>query len=368
VDADAFEAAGLYDPDAADAANRLELLTWLSQQGVGLDELVDAASRGRLTGLAGDLVIRPGARLTLAQITERSGLSEARVQRIRRAAGLPTAPYDAAVFTEDDVNLFAAFELGASLFGDAAMLQFVRVLGSSLARLAEAVVFMFVVNVEKPLMTDDRGQFALARANLEAAQALNAVPEVMNILFREHVEETIRRSQVARTAACTFDDVHMAIGFVDLVGFTPLSQAMDTAALAQLVDEFEATAFDLVAEHDGRVVKLIGDEVMFATVSAAAACEVALGLAGAYSGESAVTPRGAVAVGDVLSRAGDYYGPVVNLASRAAALAVPNEILTTREVRDETLASDAALAFQPAGRRSLKGFAEPVELFTVDRG
>jgi adenylate cyclase len=367
VDAEAFEAAGLYDPGTPKAAERLELLTWLSEQGIGLDELVDAASRSRLTGFAGDLVIRPGARLTLGDVTERSGLAAPRVGQIRSAAGLPIPSPEAAVFTDRDVDLFAAFELGVSLFGEAAMLQLMRVVGSSLARLAETVVFMFLVNVEKPLMTDARGELALARANLEAAQALNVIPDVMNILFREHVEESIRRSQLARTASRTSDTAHMAIGFVDLVGFTPFSQDVDASTLAQLVDDFEAAAFDLVAAHDGRVVKLIGDEVMFATVSSVAACEVALGLADTYAAEAVVTPRGAVAVGDVLARAGDYYGPVVNLASRAAALAVPNEILTTREVRDETLAGSSPLAFEPAGRRILKGFADPVELFTVQR-
>ena len=159
--------------------------------------------------------------------------------------------------------------------------------------------------------------------------------------------------------------MRLAVGFVDLVGFTPLSQQLDARELASVVDDFEATAFDLVSRHEGRVVKLIGDEVMFATVDAAAACEVALGLAAAFAADGSVTPRGGVAVGDVLTHGSDYYGEVVNLASRAADLAVPSEILTTAVVRDEAVEAGSRLAFDPAGRRSLKGFAAPVELFTV---
>jgi class 3 adenylate cyclase len=68
-----------------------------------------------------------------------------------------------------------------------------------------------------------------------------------------------------------------------------------------------------------------------------------------------------------LSRGGDFYGPVVNLTSRIADLAVPNEILVTPELRERADAGKAPLTFDPAGRRLLKGFDEPIELFAVRR-
>ena len=68
-----------------------------------------------------------------------------------------------------------------------------------------------------------------------------------------------------------------------------------------------------------------------------------------------------MAYGEVLSRDGDYYGPLVNLASRIADLAVPNEILVTAELRD-AVGGDR---FSAAGRRMLKGFDEPVELYAL---
>jgi adenylate cyclase len=365
VGAEAFERAGLYDPDAPDAAERLALLEWLTAQGLSLDEVVEAAARKRLTGIVGDRLIRPGERLSLAEIAERTGITAERIQRIRRASGLSTALPGEKVFTEADVELFVAFELAVGLFGEPAGFQFVRVLGQSLARLAETVISMFLTEVENPLLAEGRRQVDLAIANVDTARALDMVPPVMNILFREHVEEAIRRSQASREGTSDVLTGRMTIGFVDLVGFTPLSQQLDADQLAALVDDFEATAFDLVAGHEGRVVKLIGDEVMFVTVSAAAACEVALGLAEAFADDGSVTPRGAVASGPVLSRGGDYYGAVVNLASRAAELAVPYEILTTVGVRDEVAAAGSGLVFEPAGRRILKGFVDPVELFTV---
>jgi class 3 adenylate cyclase len=365
VGANEFERAGLYDAGASDAADRLALLEWLAGYGFSLDELVEGDARGRLGILAGDRIIRPGPRLTVGEVASRAGIDVERVWQIRRASGLSAPGRDEKAFTEADIELFVAFEAAVALFGEQAGFQFVRVLGSSLARLAETVNSMFLAEVEQPLVAEGRGVFALAQANLETTRALDLVPDVMNVLFREHVEEAIRRSMASRATTADPEMGGMAIGFVDLVGFTPLSQQLDASELAAVVDDFEATAFDLVSSHEGRVVKLIGDEVMFATVEAAAACEVALGLAEAFAGDSSVTPRGAIASGPVLSRGGDYYGAVVNLASRAAELAVPYEILTTGAVRDEAGAVDTTLSFDPAGRRILKGFADPVELFTV---
>jgi adenylate cyclase len=121
----------------------------------------------------------------------------------------------------------------------------------------------------------------------------------------------------------------------------------------------------VVATHDGRVVKLIGDEVMFVTRRAAAACEIALGLIESFAGDAAVTPRGAIAYGEMLVRGGDYYGPIVNLASRVAQTAVPSELLVTSAVA--SAASDSTITFEPAGKRMLKGFDEPVSLLTAGR-
>jgi adenylate cyclase len=123
-----------------------------------------------------------------------------------------------------------------------------------------------------------------------------------------------------------------------------------------------------VAAHDGRVVKLIGDEVMYVAVDIVSACEIALGLTETFGGgETRIAPRGGLVAGDVVARGGDYYGSVVNLASRIAELAVPHEILVTDEVRERAEKAAAPFRFDPAGRQMLKGFEEPVELYAVSR-
>jgi len=367
MDAAEYEARGLYDPEAPNAVDRLALLEWLAEQGATVDQMVDAEKRAHLTGLAGDLALRPGPRLTVSEFAEKAGLTVEDVQRLALTIGRPVENPEEPAFTVDDIEGFRMFALGASVFGQEAILRFTRVVGASLARVADAAVALFMSDVETPLSRADAGQLALAKANLDAVGALRALPPGMEIMLRVHMERAIERNRRGRVESTSPVTVVTAIGFVDLVGFTPLSQQMPIDELGAVVDEFEGVAYNTVASHGGQVVKLIGDEVMFVTVDAASASEIALELVERFGEEGRVTPRGGLAFGEVLSRGGDYYGPVVNLASRIAELAVPNEILVTDDVRVRAERALAPFRFDGAGRRMLKGFDEPVELFAVRR-
>jgi len=364
MDVRELEAAGLYDPKSPTAPERLELLEWLASRGTTIDQMARAARAGALHALAGDLVLRPGRRYTIAEIAARAGVSDERVRELSLAAGLPPQPPDEPTYTDEDARMFAAFAGGSTLFGTAAVLRFIRTVGSSLARIAEAAVSLFLVNVEEPMRRQQATERALAEANLRAIETLDGVERMILGLFRTHMEAAITRFRHARRGK-TLLTARMTVGFVDLVGFTSLSGRMSPAELGTLVEHFEETAHDVVTARGGRVVKLIGDEVMFVAIAAAAACDIALALCDHFVRDDAVTPRAALATGELLIRGGDYYGPTVNLASRVAELAVPKEILVTQEVATEARSSD--LRFEPAGKRMLKGFDEPVALLTVER-
>ena len=344
-----YQAAGLYDPGTPNAAERLALLEWLTARGVTIEQMVRSnRPGGTLTGLAGDLVLNPDAHLRLAEVAARAGVTPDRVQDIRRATGLqPTDPEEPR-FADDHVQSFIAFEVSTRLFGEQATRRFGRVMGSSLARIAEAVVSMFLVNIEGPIRESHGSELELAQANLRAIEAAQVVPVALQAIFRDHLEESIRRLRLAR-AGESIDTVRLAVGFVDLVGFTTLSRRMEPRELAAVIERFEDTAHDVATRRGGRVVKLIGDEVMFVTPGAAAACDIALTLVERFADDAAVTPRGGLAYGLLLIRGGDYYGPVVNLAARLAELAVPNELLVTPEVAAQ--ARGDRLRFEPAGKR-----------------
>lgn len=361
-----FEAAGLYDPAAPHAADRLALLEWLAERGVTIEQMVRADREKSLSGLAGDLALHPpGPLLTLAEMATRIGVAPERLEAILLATGLPPVKPDEAAFSERALLGLSMFSSGAQLFGEDATLRFARVVGASLARVAEAAVSLFLVNVEGPIREHEGSGLVLAKANLEAIGALEHVSTMMRGLFRAHMEIAIRRLRLARGKEL-IGSGRFAVGFVDLVGFTPLSRLVPSRDLATLVERFEDTAHDVATARDGRIVKVIGDEVMFVSVDAAAACDIALTLVERLCRDTTVTPRGGLAYGEMLLRGGDYYGPIVNLAARIAEQAVPNELLVTPEVAAH--ADGAELRFEPAGKRMLKGFDAAVNLMTVERG
>jgi class 3 adenylate cyclase len=363
VDDAAFEDAGLYDPTAPNAPDRLALLHWIASHGIGVDRMVEAQKSASLTGLVADLVIRPGEQMSLGEAAAQAELTPDQVRQAWQASGFPTADADALTFTASDVEILRSFRFAAAMFGWSPMLQFTRVMGTSLARIAEAAVSLFTVEVEAGLAERGAGELVLAQANFEATTVLSGLPDVLDILFRDHVEAAIARSRATRVEGDSFGTARVAVGFVDLVGFTPLSLAMPTAELAAMVEDFEGRAADIVVSNGGRVVKLIGDEVMFAAIDPAAACAIALDLVDEFRTSAHVAPRAGIAYGLVIARGGDYYGPVVNLAARIADLAVPSEVLVSAEVAG----LDCSFVFEPAGRRLLKGFAEPIPLYSASR-
>jgi adenylate cyclase len=369
MDTAEYEALGIYDPNAPNAADRLALLEWLTDRGLDVEQIAEAADANRLTAIAGDLALRPGPRLTMLEVAENTGLTVEEIQQLSLTVGLPVEKVDEHIYTQGDVAVFKLFSETTGLFPERSLMQFVRVLGASLARIADAAVSLFLADVETPITEAQAGELALARAQLDAIGALNLLSDHLESLFRAHMELAIRRNTAGRTEATSKVTVYVAVGFIDLVGFTPLSQRLPVRELHATVDDFEGSAYDIVTSNRGRVVKLIGDEVMFVAVDPQDACEIALALVDRFAeAGSRVTPRGGLALGEILTRGGDYYGPVVNLASRIADLAVPNEILVTTELRARAEKAIAPLTFEAAGRRMLKGFDDPVELFALRRG
>jgi adenylate cyclase len=368
MDPNDYQAAGLYDPDAENAAERLELLEFLAASGVTLEQMVEAEANGVLLMAAADQVVMPGERISLREMAHRAGISEEEAQVAWRVVGIggPVEP-DEPRFVDQDVPAFANFHLACELFGTEPILQWARLAGSFTARLAEAGWALFMSDLERPLAEARATEPELARAFVAGSVASAGVPGTLDTFYRHHWEATTRRFRAARAGVAGFDSIRLAVGFVDLVGFTPLAQALPTSEFNRRIADFEARAYDIATSREGRIVKLIGDEVMFTALDAPGACEIALTLFETLGEHGAVTPRSGLAIGELITRAGDYYGPVVNLASRAADQAVPDEILVSAELREETVKATDDYRFDPAGRRMLKGFDEPVEVFSLAR-
>jgi adenylate cyclase len=357
-------AVGLYDPTAPDAADRLALLEWLGDHGATIEQMVRAARAGSLTEVATELGRARGPRLTLEEASARAGVPVEQIKSILFAVGLPVVRNDDPVLTEDDARSLSAFAAGEALFGRAAIRRFTQVLGAALARIAEAAIAVSLANLEGPLEQGGASELALAQARFRATETSRPLADAISHLFRAHLEVAGRRLRSVRPDD-SLDTARLTVGFVDLVGFTTLSRRIDPRDLARIVDRFEEAAHDVTASHDGRVVKFVGDEVMFVTPAPEAACDIAISLVERFADDASVTPRGGLASGEVLMRGGDYYGPIVNLASRLAELAVPREVLVSDALRAQ--ATGGGFRFEPAGRRMLKGFDAPIPLFAAER-
>ncbi len=156
------------------------------------------------------------------------------------------------------------------------------------------------------------------------------------------------------------------VGFADLVGFTALSQQVSAHELASVVDRFEAIAYETVSLLGGRVVKMIGDEVMFSVPDERSAAEVALTLSESYRDDDELSDvRVGLAAGPVVVREADLFGPVVNRASRIVNIAFPGTVVCSAELRD-ALADDPAFVWKPIGQRNLKDIGK-VPLFVLRR-
>jgi adenylate cyclase len=244
---------------------------------------------------------------------------------------------------------------------DAHVDELFRVLGNSLTRVAEAAVSLYAQTVEPTMDTPDPDFLKWVMSVAQTTSLGLQLGDSMGAIFAHHLGEAIERQRAAQSDVMDRTLFRLAVGFVDLVGFTPLSQHADPADLLSLIGEFEARAFDVAVAHHGRIVKHIGDEVMFVALDAEAGCAIAHELTSVCA--EGIEPRGGVAFGDVVTRHGDYYGSVVNLAARLAELAIPREVLVDGRAVSE--AKGGAFEFEPAGHRLLKGFDQPSEVFSV---
>ena len=273
-----------------------------------------------------------------------------------RAAGLPTPDPEARVFGPRIAGLAERMSAAEAVFGEDVVLQLIRVMGSAMGRLADAIVSAFLVNVEPTVLEDPVGM-GVARANASASALLPVLNTALDGLLREHILAA-RRPITGETAAAGYESRPMCVGFVDLVGSTALAQRLSTGELGSVLGEFERLAADAVRDAGGRVVKLIGDEILYTVGDESTACHIALGLAASFDAHPVIpTVRAGVAGGSVLMRDGDVFGPVVNLAARVVKVAAPGEV-----VAPAALAEAAGVDSQPLGPWALKGFEGEVEL------
>jgi adenylate cyclase len=369
MDDEELEAAGLYDP-AVDPASRAELVRRCLEIGLTVDEIRDAGDG--LIDQAIRLIIPSGnEQLTLDELAERSGVSISRVEKVARATGrFSGSGRDEAVFSELDVGSISIVGAAFDLVGEDSLLQMLRVSAAAMARVGDAIMSAFLTGVAAPATRDDESGLQLLEANVAGLRLLPEFSEMLMAMLTRYLREEYRpRSDVSLASALAdgVDTRVLAIGFADLVGSTTLVSNTSLGDLNSALDVFERAATETIVAAGGRAVKFIGDEVMFRAPTVEIACSVGLGLIDFAREHPSLPPlRVGVAFGEVLTREGDFYGSVVNLAARITKLAPPNGLVTTVDAT-ETLTDADDFTIESLGAIAMRGLEQPVELAAVAR-
>lgn len=232
----AWAAAGLYDPDAPDASERAALLRWITDHGVTIEQMVEANAVNELGALVGDLALRPGRRLSPKEIAAATGFELDDIEALRRATGF-AAPLDGdSPYREGDLELFTTFKLAATVFTQPELTYLSRVIGTSMRRIAEAAVEMFMRDVEAPIKDfGTEPSLELAKANLEANELAKAAVGVFEPVFLMHLERATKDMRRARSQTNDPRTSVLTVGFVDLTGFTTRSGSASSAELLDLI-------------------------------------------------------------------------------------------------------------------------------------
>ncbi|MCU1451095.1 MAG: pH-sensitive adenylate cyclase [Acidimicrobiales bacterium] len=338
----------------------MSLRDFLSTQGVPEDDIAAAEEEGpeAVQLLAIDRVLLPGAsRYTQHEVVEQVDIELDNAKRYWRALGFADLPEDEKAFTDADVEALRTLKqlIEQGVVDKDVALQLARVFGQSLSRMAEAQVGAMRSRIEAPLRQTGASETEIAEAVTSVASAMLPTMEGFVLYtWRRHLAAAAQR-QLFFGSDPSVGLETMTVGFADLVGFTAISQQLDESELAGIVDRFESIAYDTIAELGGRVVKMIGDEVMYVTDEPAAGALIGVTLAEVY-GDDEMMPdvRVGLATGPVLAREGDYFGPTVNLASRIVNIAYAGSAVASDEIH-EALEGDDRFGWKPLRPRRLKG-------------
>lgn len=370
-----YRALGLFDPeddgllDDVDLV-RLDFIRHRLLEGEYDPESLAAAIRGgRVQSMYGRRLFEAGSPLALEDAAERSGLEPDQLRQLTSALG-----FSWTALHESDVDIFeilrAARDAGLPW---EAILGVTRVVGDSLRRIADTEIRVVHVYIHERLMA--AGATAGEVEQLISGIEQNLAPLMNPMIQRLHseylleamIEDAFFHLAASDTQASELGSVEATIAFLDIASFTALAEASGDDSAMRVLDQIDTTVRPLLVEHDGKLVKQVGDGFMLVFRDAADAVRFAV----ATQAELASDPdlpaiRVGINAGPALYRTGDYLGGAVNVASRVVSSAMPGQILVTDAVA--TAANKAGIEVEELGVRMMRGVDEPLALYRVRPG
>ena len=304
--------------------------------------------------------------LRASEVAAAAGVSDDDARRLWRALGFPDAADQTAFNSADQVALeIVARTVAESGIDFDTMLRLTRAIGHTVSRLADWQTATISTALDEfaggDLSSPESMRMALSLVE-------HQVPHFDHLLvyaWRRHLAAAVSRIEMLGTSD---EDLHMTqatVGFADLVSFTALSNELDEHQIGDLVEIFETRCSDVIADHNGRVIKTLGDSVLFLEPDPVQAIDIALDIIAVIGGDERLPDvRLGMATGPVVLRMGDVYGPPVNLAARFTALARRNRVII--DDRTAELLPDTDFETRPLPARPIRGFGD-IEPITVRR-
>ncbi len=302
-------------------------IEFVTQSGISPHDIDRAASDGTLPFLVIETLFAGEApTLTVAQLADRSGVGLRTAVEIRRAMGFVDADADELVATDADVDAIRALLLGYRDQSELVVLDRVRSAAGALTQLADSFASSFGDGLGDQL---DAGVDPLVIADEALAENAPArIIDSLEYLLRVQLAAASRRERLNRSATSTSGSaLTQAVGFIDLVGMTAIMERIRPDEVGELVRIYENVAARQIAQSGGRVVKMLGDGVVYVAPTADIAIEITQQLL-PQAGHQRIPPaRAGVAWGAITRANGDIYGPTVNRASRLCDRAEPGHVL-----------------------------------------
>ena len=314
------------------------------------------------------------------EVSAKASVSLRSARRFWHALGFPNVAEEDTVFTEADVVALRVMAglVREGVFDEPTALAMTRAFARTTDRLAvwQTQLMAEALGEQQAGTVDGEASLDTTRALPDSATAHATAVKMADIAdeleplllyaWRRHLSAAISRMVSDSEPTQESSGVVRCVGFADLVSFTRLVRRLSERELARVVQRFEALASDVVTAHGGRVIKTVGDEVLFVAMSAAPAAAIAVDLVEAMA-EDDVLPnvRVGIASGQVVSRLGDVFGTTVNRASRLTALARPRTVLVD-DAMAAALATTSGFEMSPLWRRTLRGIG-PVTPWSLRR-
>jgi adenylate cyclase len=356
-----------------EAVDRAALIVFALRRGSSEEELEEAAREGRLPLLALERSLAGNADLSAREVAEKSDVPLDTALAIWRALGLPIGDVDQLQFTRNEVFALRVLAAMRSVFTDEDLVEAASVVGRAMAEISAASTELF-----RRRLTSRYVEAGLD--DLEISLRLAAIADLMVPPLGPVLEVVLRHHLAAATsaeAALRLDEAgtlltgaqrELSVGFADLVGFTSASERLSALEVAELASRLLRAAEAVLVPHGVRIVKSIGDAVMFTARDPATACRAACDLIAAAKQDGRLPAvRAGIAHGPVLRAYADYFGRTVNMAARLCDVAGPGEVLLYAPDGDsgEGL-ENTGLSIEQTRKVTLKGIQGPVAAVRVN--